>query len=363
MANQETILLLSVRASASKESSTYIGFDFISTSPSLLLPNVQQLGWDLLPGVEEIHATYLDGEGDRCTLTDCTAPDALSCAVQKDENSKVLEVQVQDRAEALKAGQLECSTCVGLRSMLARSRQETADAQQRLAGSHAAPRAEVKDALEKTLEVLEKALEKKSLELQAVRAELNTRNDEVVRLAALNDSLPAEVVAARQHASVSARVLSASVSECSPLMLGIEASEDASKRGDASQDFKEDLKCFGAQQAYRLGSIQLTPASSKEDTKQPDSVPACAKLTLVNNGTVCWPDTTALVIVSGDSCGIPLMALGPKPPGESEEVVMDLLVPPRLESSASCSMWAVVNAATGTSLGPLLVLEVTWQSQ
>lgn len=357
MANQETILLLSVRASASKESSTYIGFDFISTSPSLLLPNVQQLGWDLLPGVEEIHATYLDSEGDRCTLTDHTAPDALSCAVQKDEHSKVLEVQVQDRAEALKAGQIECNTCAGLRSMLAASRQETADAQ-RLAGSQAAPKADVKAAARG-----EQALEKKSLELQAVRSELNTKNDEVVRLAAEVVRLRAETAAARQHVSVSAGALSASVSECSPLVLGIEASEDPSKRGDASQDFKEDLKSVGAQQAYRLGRIQLTPASSKEDSKKPDSVPVCATLTLVNNGTDRWPDTTALALVSGDSFGVPLMALGPKSPGEAEEVVMDLLVPPRPESSASCSIWAVVNAATGTSLGPLLVLEVTWKLQ
>lgn len=358
MANQETILLLSVRASASSESSTYIGFDFISTSPSLLLPNVQQLAWDLLPGAEEIHATYLDGDGDRCTLTDHTAPDALSCAVQKDEHSKVLEVHVQDRAEALKAGHAECSTCAGLRSMLAKSRQEAADAQKQLAGALAAPKADVNVAARS-----KEALEKKSLELQAVAAELNSKSDEVARLLALTDSLRAELAAARQHVSASAGALSASVSECSPLMLGIEASEDPSKRGDASQDFKEDLKSFGAQKAYRLGSIQLTPASSKGDGKQPDSVPACAKMTLVNDGTVSWPDTVALAIVSGDSFGVPLMSLSPKPPGESEEIVIDLLVPPRPESSVSCSMWAVVNAATGTALGPLLVLEVIWQSQ
>ena len=41
------------------------------------------------------------------------------------------------------------------------------------------------------------SLRKKSLELQAVTAELNTKNDEVARLLALTDSLRAELVAAR----------------------------------------------------------------------------------------------------------------------------------------------------------------------
>lgn len=274
---------------------------------------------------------------------------------------------MQDRNEAAKHGSLECSTCPNLRDRLAKAKQEAAEAQtgkaaaeQELAASCASLQAEV-DAATKRAEALEKC----PSELQAAKAELKEKSDEVVRLVALNDTLRAEVATGRRQARPkcdSAEVLSASVGEPSELMLGIEASEDSSRRGDAGKDFAEELERLGAQQAYRIGCMHLTPTSG-DDSKQPDFVPACAKFTVVNNGAVRWPDTTVLVIVKGDSFGVPLLTLGAKSPGESDEIMMDLLVPPKAENSTSCSMWAIVNAATGTPLGPLLVLEAEWKKQ
>lgn len=367
MSNKETILLLRVQASGSKESSTYLSFDFISESPSLLLPNVQQLAWDLLPGAEEIQATYLDSDGDRCTLTEHTAADALSFATAHEDQQRVLEVHVQDRAEAAKAGYADCASYEQLRSRLATAKREAAEAQtaraaaeQELASSCATLQAEI-DAATKRADTAEKSVS----ELRDAKAELKVQADELARLTTLCDTLRAEVTAARRQAAPvrdNAEVLSATVTESSPLVLGIEAYEDSSKRGDVGQEFEEELKRLGAQQALRLGRMQLAPASGDEN-KLPLSVPASAKFMVENNGAVQWPDATVLTIMKGDSFGVPLLALGPKAPGESEEVVMDLLVPPKAENTTSCSMWAIVNAATGTPLGPLLVLEVEWRSQ
>lgn len=365
-AEKEIILLLKVTAGGGKESSTYLGFDFISQSPSLLLPNVQQLGWDLLPGAEEIQASYLDCEGDRCTLTERTAPDALSFAVvQQDENTRVLEVQVHDKADAVKSGCVECSTCLNLRSRLSKAKQEAAEAltaktaaEQELAASCQALQAEV-DAATRRADALEKGSGPRDLTV-----ELKTKSDEVARLMATNDSLRAELAASRREArpkTGSVEVMSALVSEFSPLMLGIEATEDPSRRGNASNDFKHELERLGAQQVHRLGCMQLAPASG-ESGKQSDSVPASAKFTVLNNGGVRWPDSAVLVIVKGDNFGVPLIPLGPKPPGEGQEITMDLLVPFKAENSSACSIWAIVNAATGTPLGPLLVLEVEWKT-
>jgi hypothetical protein len=348
----ETILELRVRAAGGKEASTMIDYGFISESPSLLLPNVQQLGWDLLPGAEEIQASYLDSEGDRCILTERAAADALSFAVSHtDDGNKVLEVQVQDRAEAIKSGCIDCSSCVSLRERLAKVKQEAAEAQT------------AKVAAEEDLAATCGSLQ---AEVDAVtkraQADLKEKSAEVARLLALSETLRAEVAAAMRHSrpqSGDSEILSAAVAESSPLVLGIEASEDSSKRGDASQDFRVDLERLGLEKAYRLGCIRVDDASLESA-----SVPASAKLRLANDGAVRWPETAVLVNVKGDSFGVPLLTLGVKSPGESEEINMDLVVaPPKSQGNQTHSMWAIVNAATGTRFGPLLVLEVDWQLQ
>merc|ERR1719498_923869 len=153
----EVILELRVQAGAGKEKSTMLGLDFITKSPGLLLPNVQQLGWDLLPGADEIQATYLDSDGDRCTLTDRTATDALGLAVDHgDDGTKLLEVQVEDKAEAAKRGSVDSSSVENLKARLAQARKEAA-AEQELATSCGSLHAEL-DAARKRAADLEKSL-------------------------------------------------------------------------------------------------------------------------------------------------------------------------------------------------------------
>mmetsp|Transcript_118804 Transcript_118804/g.216120 ORF Transcript_118804/g.216120 Transcript_118804/m.216120 type:complete len:626 (+) Transcript_118804:83-1960(+) len=90
------MLKLCVKTPDGQESEAYLDWAMISGLPELLLPNVQQLAWDMLPDAGEIQAMYIDDEGDRCTLTEGTAADALTFtkAGSQDEE-KVLEVTVR----------------------------------------------------------------------------------------------------------------------------------------------------------------------------------------------------------------------------------------------------------------------------
>jgi hypothetical protein len=370
MSGEHPILVLKVQADG-KEKDAYLDFDFISKNIGMLLPNVQQLGWDLIPSAEEIQASYLDGDGDRCTLTDHTASDALGFATpQSADNTLLLEIQVEDRAQMGKgkAAALPCSTCVNLKGRLAQSKKELARAEeskscteQELAASCTALQSEIDSASR-----LATAAERGAAELQELRADAKRSAEEISRLTAFCDTLRAEVATARRSQAApifdNAEVLSAAVSECSPLVLGIEAYEDASRRGDAGQDFKDMAQKLGASQVFRIGRMQLAAGASDGDTKV-DSVPASAKIFVINDGAVQWPETAVVVLVKGDSFGVPLLQLGAKCSGETEEIIMDFLVPPRPENTTSCSAWAIVNAATGTPLGPLLVLEAEWRSQ
>jgi len=141
----------------------------------------------------------------------------------------------------------------------------------------------------------------------------------------------------------------------SPPLLGVEAQEDPAGRGDASEEFREQLHEMGAQSAWRVGRIVLPVGLQAE-------VPACAKIALKNDCEVAWPETTCIVSVSGDPCGFQQMPLGAWQPNEAAEIVMDLNLPSRQEQTGERSAWAVVDAATGKVFGPLILLEVFWQA-
>merc|ERR1711988_1962677 len=111
--------------------------------------------------------------------------------------------------------------------------------------------------------------------------------------------------------------LSAIVQSCSALTLGIEAQEDAAAHGDVTSDFTELASRFEAKQVFRFGRVHLSDGAS---------APACSRLTVQNDGTSAWPQTTVVVNVEGDSMGLPLMALGALEAGEAAEVELDLEV-------------------------------------
>jgi len=147
---------------------------------------------------------------------------------------------------------------------------------------------------------------------------------------------------------------SAAVVSSAPLVLGVEASEDGSCRGDVTKEFEDTLLNAGANQAYRCGRIILPTASNGV------IVPAEVKLIIANDGNIAWPETTAVCIVAGDAFGLPSMPLGPLQSGEAAEIILDLNVPVKSEPSLARSVWSMIDAATGSAFGPLLILEVVW---
>lgn len=149
--------------------------------------------------------------------------------------------------------------------------------------------------------------------------------------------------------------LSASVETCFPLTLGVEAEDDAAARGDATSELAELVSSWQARQAFRIGRIRLAAAPGSAPA------PACARVAVRNDGTVAWPGTTVVVNVKGDDMGLPVMALRALKPGEVTAIEMDLEVPSNpMALSEVRSSWAIVDAATGACLGPLLVFEVAW---
>merc|ERR1740123_688217 len=145
---------------------------------------------------------------------------------------------------------------------------------------------------------------------------------------------------------------SAKVLGCTDLALGVEA-QDAVVGGDVTAEFAPVVAEAGAKQAYLAGRVTLPVGLTAP-------VPACAKVVIVNDGEVPWPETAALVVVAGDAMGFPHMALGALQPGEAAEVAMDLLLPTKAARDTSRSAWALVNASTGQPLGPLIFFEGLW---
>jgi len=156
----------------------------------------------------------------------------------------------------------------------------------------------------------------------------------------------AAAVAAAQPAQPSARVLA------SEHTLGVEAWEDESVRGDITEELQEVIVQAGAKQAFRVARV-VVPVNA-------GVVPVCSKVVLANDGEVPWPASTVLSIVSGDALGFPGLALGAVAPGQGTEVEMDLALPAKDAAAAERSVWALVDAATGKSLGPLLIFESFW---
>lgn len=109
------VLKLRVQTSDGQESFAYLDWNMISGLPELLLPNVQQLAWDMLPDAGEIQASYIDDEGDRCTLTEGTAGDALQFTKPcEEEGEKVLEVTVRGVREEAPCADVEAPFATGV---------------------------------------------------------------------------------------------------------------------------------------------------------------------------------------------------------------------------------------------------------
>merc|ERR1719460_2509665 len=78
--------------------------------------------------------------------------------------------------------------------------------------------------------------------------------------------------------------LSACIHGCSPLIMGIEAQDDAKAYGDATEEFTELIAKHKALEAYRIGRMHISEPSSTSS-----SVPVSAKVSVQNDGEVPWP--------------------------------------------------------------------------
>lgn len=156
------------------------------------------------------------------------------------------------------------------------------------------------------------------------------------------------VIANELPPAPSARVLSSS-----GLTAGDQAQEDVNARGDITSHFAVLLFETGAKQAFCAGRA-LIPAGL------PTSEHICAKVVLVNDGTVPWPAMATLAVVAGDALGCPQISLAALQPGEAAEVRIDLCLPAEAAQKAIRSVWALVDAATGQTLGPLIFFETIW---
>jgi len=147
---------------------------------------------------------------------------------------------------------------------------------------------------------------------------------------------------------------SASVLEAVPLVLGVEATEDASARGDVSEEFQDALRSFDLRQACRLGRTILPTSNST------GLVPAEAKAVVINDGSIPWPECTAIGVAAGDAFGLPSMQLGALQPGEAAEIIFDLNLPLKQEPGEARSIWTMRDSATGKPFGPLFIVEALW---
>eukprot|EP00927_Polykrikos_kofoidii_P018550 TRINITY_DN18608_c0_g1_i2.p1 TRINITY_DN18608_c0_g1~~TRINITY_DN18608_c0_g1_i2.p1 ORF type:complete len:719 (+),score=131.96 TRINITY_DN18608_c0_g1_i2:87-2159(+) len=179
--------------------------------------------------------------------------------------------------------------------------------------------------------------------------------EEVVPLTVTKEADPPTAVAQALPSVLSAPAASAIVIHSSPMMLGVEAQEDTSGRGDVTEEFGAAIRACGGTQGYRVGRIAV-PINGTT------AVPACAKIVVQNDGEVTWPEATIMAHVTGDHFGFPQLPLGPLRLGEVAEVVMDLLVPPKTTSGSTRSTWTIVDASNGKVLGPILLFEVVWMA-
>lgn len=466
------ILLLQVEAPGNGSTSNYLEFDFVKTAGNLYI-HAQQAAYELLDGATEVHLTYTDEDGDRCTLNEQTANDALTFASPPDADGirkLTIEVRAAQQASqvsamshcmsgevihssgaavvhrgAIEVGQetqapsapREEALIHDLEQQLAQTRQEAADLRQQLnqdsstaleyaikaenASKEAANAKchlqELQDSIQRETHELKQLAQHLKEEVQGHRNEAdkakshaeeansqlqqlreNTQRETVV-MQHLVQHLREEVAQAKSDAEKAksdaeklqelksdvekaksdvekAKLdaeklqddiraacvpgLSACIHGCSPLIMGIEAQDDAKAYGDATDEFTELIAKHRALEAYRIGRMHISEPSSISS-----SVPVSAKVSVQNDGEVPWPHTTVLASIEGDSMNLPIMVIGALEVGQAKEIEMDLSVSPTqgadsMLRSQMKSVWTVTDAATGARFGPLLIFEATW---
>lgn len=152
---------------------------------------------------------------------------------------------------------------------------------------------------------------------------------------------------------------SAKVMAAQPLELGGDGcmEQEPEAIGDVTEEMQEIVAASKARQAFRIGRLAVAGIDGTDA-----GLLVASKVVVSNDGSVPWPDTVILTCLAGDNYGFPCMPLGSLQVGECAEIVLDLVVPvSRGSGGARHSMWALLDAPTGTLLGPILCLEVIHQ--
>jgi len=154
-----------------------------------------------------------------------------------------------------------------------------------------------------------------------------------------------------EHAKFSGAIVSSS-----QLVLGVEATEDESARGDITEELQASFAGgnFSAKQAYRCGRVILTTSAESVD------VPVEAKMIIVNDGSVPWPEASCFSIVHGSAFGLEMLSVGAVQPGELVEIIFDLSVAMQDEVGMATSAWSLVDPSTGAAFGPIVFFEAVW---
>lgn len=208
------------------------------------------------------------------------------------------------------------------------------------------------------------AAEQSKLEAELIALQARQQRDNMGRQLAVMMTEISEVEAkldAVTRAENAKPVWSAKVLDSNPLVLGVEALDDDSARGDVTSAYCQALEDASARQAYCIGHMSIEAAVDLDAPAGVHgySIPASCKFTVSNNGTQIWPKTVALAVLEGEAFGQPLLPLQQLAPGQSMDVEMDLSVLPLSELGTALSSWTIVDAASGICLGPLLLFKVT----
>lgn len=342
---------------------------------------------DMLEGKAFKRITYMDDEGDLCTLTAVSVSDALRfcdqgsilhlnvesegalhqqhgsfCAQSvlspvplpvapedsekerkfSDADSQYFYIGDNNETKEVESEAVSASAlALLLRHPDAAVRAATQEALRLSAGSAAKEDSRTDDEWDKTARLCsEDVPEDSEKELSSQSSEGWEKPDEVV----LDPEQTAEALPKRK----SGKVLCAHTSLTEPE----DMIDCADARGDVTADFGHLLVQYpDVSQAFRLARLLVSHAGS--DGK------ALLKAVVTNDGTEAWPDACSLQLVAGPALGFPALPLGPVSPGETVELVLDLGLGAEggQRGVGQLSAWAVLDEQ-GTPFGPLMMVEV-----
>jgi len=145
------------------------------------------------------------------------------------------------------------------------------------------------------------------------------------------------------RAEVSAKILGATLS------LEPRTFEDPAARGDITAQCAPVITQYErVNQAFCLGCVAVEHGHA--------GAAAVATATVMNDGTLAWPASSALRLIAGPALGLPEVPLGALAPGEAAQIVMDFAVERGQPGESGRSAWTMVDEQ-GEPFGPLFIFE------